>query len=192
MNGKSDSKSLTDPESFITSLPQDIIDDDSAETLDFVEREYKEYVSEEIMERIREKKLQDQNLSSDNRHQILACPRKILPIPEDSAKAETNIDYNDVYFDEEFDDDVYFDNEVASRSDKVEPGQRSSSNQALSHDDSDHSHNNYSEEEMPDESDDDRYNGCGGYNEYEYTDTFQCNEKLNQKTITYRCYKVDL
>ncbi|CAG8799099.1 25296_t:CDS:1, partial [Racocetra persica] len=53
---------------------------------------------------------------------------------------------------------------------KVEPGQRSSSNQALSHDDSDCSHNNYSEEEMPDESDDDRYNGCGGYNEYGKSD----------------------
>ncbi|RIB16927.1 hypothetical protein C2G38_2038167 [Gigaspora rosea] len=100
-------------------------------------------------------------------HQISAHPGKILPIPEDSAKAETNIDYDDVYFDEEFDDDVYFDDEVASRSDKVEPGQRSSSNQALSHDDSDRSHNNYSEEEMPDESDDD---GCGGYNEYGESD----------------------
>ncbi|CAG8490015.1 14889_t:CDS:2 [Dentiscutata heterogama] len=87
-----------------------------------------------------------------------------------SAKAETNIDYDDVYFDEEFDDDVYFDEEVALRSDKVELGQRSSSNQALSHDDSDRSHNKYSEEEMPDESDDDGYNGCGGYNEYGESD----------------------
>ncbi|CAG8841502.1 31550_t:CDS:2, partial [Racocetra persica] len=47
----------------------------------------------------------------------------------------------------------------------AQPGQRSSSNQALSHDDSDRSHNNYSEKEMPDESDDDGYNGCGGYND---------------------------
>ncbi|CAG8684003.1 11482_t:CDS:2, partial [Acaulospora morrowiae] len=62
----SNSKSLTDPESSIASLPQDIIDDDSAETLDFVERGYKERVSKEKMERIREKKLRDQNLSSDN------------------------------------------------------------------------------------------------------------------------------
>ncbi|RHZ84516.1 hypothetical protein Glove_80g12 [Diversispora epigaea] len=45
-------------------LPEDIIDDDTAETLDFVERKYKERVSEEIMERIKEKKLRDQNLSS--------------------------------------------------------------------------------------------------------------------------------
>ncbi|CAG8737957.1 10607_t:CDS:2 [Dentiscutata erythropus] len=112
-------------------------------------------------------------ISSENT-EISARLGKILPIPEDSsstpAKAETNIDYDDVYFDEEFDDDVYFDEEVASRSDKVEPGQRSSSNQALSHDDSDHSHNNDSEEEMPDESDDDGYSGCGGYNEYGESD----------------------
>ncbi|CAG8472545.1 19820_t:CDS:2, partial [Racocetra fulgida] len=112
-------------------------------------------------------------ISSENT-EILAHLGKILPISEDSsstlAKAETNIDYDDVYFDEEFDDDVYFDEEVASRSDKVEPGQRSSSNQALSHDDSDHSYNNDSEEEMPDESDDDRYSRCGGYNEYGESD----------------------
>ncbi|CAG8576890.1 10655_t:CDS:2 [Acaulospora morrowiae] len=63
---RNESKSLTDTESSITSLPQDIIDADSAETLDFVERKYKECVSEEVMERIREKKLRDQNLSSDN------------------------------------------------------------------------------------------------------------------------------
>ncbi|CAG8823667.1 5953_t:CDS:1, partial [Dentiscutata erythropus] len=56
----------TKGESSTTSLPQDIIDDDSAETLDFVEMKHKEHVSEEIMERIREKKLREQNLSSDN------------------------------------------------------------------------------------------------------------------------------
>ncbi|CAG8790753.1 22763_t:CDS:2, partial [Gigaspora margarita] len=56
----------TKGESSTTSLPQDIIDDDSAETLDFVEMKHKERVSEEIMERIREKKLREQNLSSDN------------------------------------------------------------------------------------------------------------------------------
>ncbi|CAG8701436.1 11834_t:CDS:2 [Dentiscutata erythropus] len=50
--------------------------------------------------------------------------------------------------------------------DKVEPGQRGSLNQALSHDDNDCSHNNDSKEEMPNESDDDGYSGCGGYNEY--------------------------
>ncbi|RHZ45685.1 hypothetical protein Glove_661g2 [Diversispora epigaea] len=57
--------SLTDPEASITSLPQDIIDKDTAKTLDFVEMVYKERVSKDIMERIREKKLRDQDLSSD-------------------------------------------------------------------------------------------------------------------------------
>ncbi|CAG8570560.1 11515_t:CDS:1, partial [Ambispora gerdemannii] len=46
-------------------LPEDIINNDTAEILNFVETKYKEHVSEEIMERIREKKLWDQNLSSD-------------------------------------------------------------------------------------------------------------------------------
>ncbi|CAG8699038.1 15724_t:CDS:1, partial [Dentiscutata heterogama] len=46
-----------------TSLLQDIINDNSAKTFDFVEMKHKEYVSEEIMKRIREKK---QNLSLDN------------------------------------------------------------------------------------------------------------------------------
>ncbi|RHZ59926.1 hypothetical protein Glove_360g18 [Diversispora epigaea] len=48
-----------------TKLPEDIIDDDTAETLDFVETIYKERVSEEIMERIKERKHQEQNLSSN-------------------------------------------------------------------------------------------------------------------------------
>ncbi|CAG8675943.1 2059_t:CDS:1, partial [Dentiscutata heterogama] len=64
--------------------------------------------------------------------EILALLRKILPIPEDSsstlAKAEININYDYIYFDEEFDDDVYFDEEVTLLSDKVELSQRSSSN----------------------------------------------------------------
>ncbi|CAG8707105.1 2998_t:CDS:2, partial [Dentiscutata heterogama] len=109
--------------------------------------------------------------------EISARLRKILPIPKDSsstpAKAETNIDYDNVYFDEEFDDDVYFDEEV-------EPGQRSSSNQVLSHDESNHSHNNNSEEEMPDESDNDRYNGCSGYNEYGESDRAHINMRLSK------------
>ncbi|CAG8763496.1 4346_t:CDS:1, partial [Racocetra fulgida] len=58
------SKSPTEPESFATSLPEEIIDDDSAETLDFVETLYKENVSNEIMERTRKKKFQNQEVSS--------------------------------------------------------------------------------------------------------------------------------
>ncbi|RHZ55605.1 hypothetical protein Glove_413g23 [Diversispora epigaea] len=72
---RSESKSLTDPESSITSLPQDIIDDDTAETLDFVETVYKEQVSKEIMERIREKKLRDQELLSTPENNI-CCEQK--------------------------------------------------------------------------------------------------------------------
>ncbi|CAG8723847.1 7870_t:CDS:1 [Cetraspora pellucida] len=53
-------------ESSTTSLPQNIIDVDTAETLDFVEMKHKERVSKEIMERIREKKLRDQNSSLDS------------------------------------------------------------------------------------------------------------------------------
>ena len=49
-----------------TKLSEDIIDKDSAETLDFVETVYKEQVSKEIMERIREKKFRDQNSSLDS------------------------------------------------------------------------------------------------------------------------------
>ncbi|KAF0410770.1 hypothetical protein F8M41_008268 [Gigaspora margarita] len=137
------------------------------------------FTNDQIREIIEEHNSSDyspQEISSGNHVTEIsetAGPGKILPIPEDSsstpAKAEINIDY-DVYSDEEFDDDVYFDEEVTSRSDKVELGQRSSSNQALSHDDSDRSHNNDSEEEMPDESDDDGYSGCGGYNEYGESD----------------------
>ncbi|RHZ47544.1 hypothetical protein Glove_578g47 [Diversispora epigaea] len=52
-------------ESPATYLPQDVIDDDdSAETLDFVETVYKEQVGNEIIQRIREKKLRDQELLS--------------------------------------------------------------------------------------------------------------------------------
>ena len=53
-------------ESSTTSLEQNIIDDDTAETLDFVEMKHKEHVSKEIMERIREKKLCNQNSSLDS------------------------------------------------------------------------------------------------------------------------------
>ncbi|RIB19291.1 hypothetical protein C2G38_2083467, partial [Gigaspora rosea] len=48
-----------EPETSTTSLPQDIIDDDSVEILDFVETIHKEKISSEIRERNREKKLQE-------------------------------------------------------------------------------------------------------------------------------------
>ena len=53
------SESSTKPETSTTSLPQDNIDDDSAEILDFVETIHKERISSEIRERNREKKLQE-------------------------------------------------------------------------------------------------------------------------------------
>ena len=52
------SESSMEPEKS-TSLPQDIIDDDSAEILDFVETIHRERISSEIRERNREKKLQE-------------------------------------------------------------------------------------------------------------------------------------
>ena len=47
-------------------MSQNITDDDTDETLDFVEMKHKEHVSKEIMERIREKKLCNQNSSLDS------------------------------------------------------------------------------------------------------------------------------
>ncbi|KAF0482729.1 hypothetical protein F8M41_023350 [Gigaspora margarita] len=52
------SESSTEPETSTTSLPQDIIDDDSVGILDFVETIHKEKISSEIRETNREKKLQ--------------------------------------------------------------------------------------------------------------------------------------
>ena len=56
------------------------------------------------------------------------------------------------------DDDVYFDEEVDHDS-APHPVEETN-------DDNDCSHDNDSEEEIPDDSDDDGYNGYGGYNEY--------------------------
>ncbi|PKY46038.1 hypothetical protein RhiirA4_543038 [Rhizophagus irregularis] len=69
--------------------------------------------------------------------------------------------------------------EVVSQSDKVEP-------EALSHDDSDCSHDSDSEEEMPNDSDD-GYDGYGGYNEYGERDRVRKmvrkkNKRHNQST----------
>ncbi|CAG8649206.1 10131_t:CDS:1 [Racocetra fulgida] len=165
-----------------------------------------------------------------------ARPGKILPIPEEDSlstptKAEINVDYDDVYFDEEFDYDSTprtvkeMNKEVASQSVKI--GDDSDSDESI---DSNHpihdillreeiarlerisnspgnsaptpqmtpakadnyddvyfdeedlkeeevetnkvksDNENNSEEEMPDESDDDGYSGCGGYNEYGESD----------------------
>ncbi|RHZ75707.1 hypothetical protein Glove_212g87 [Diversispora epigaea] len=52
-------ESSMEPETSITSLPQDIIHDDSAEILDFVGTIHKERISSEIRERNREKKFQE-------------------------------------------------------------------------------------------------------------------------------------
>jgi hypothetical protein len=68
------------------------------------------------------------------------------------AEAENHVDY----------DDVYFDDPIPS---PLEKG----TNEVKIDDDSDCSHDNDSEGEMPDDSDDDgynRYGGYGGYNEY--------------------------
>ncbi|RHZ57349.1 hypothetical protein Glove_390g39 [Diversispora epigaea] len=58
------SSTQSEPETSTTSLPQDIIDDDSAEILDFVEAIHKERISSEIRERNREKKLQESHNNS--------------------------------------------------------------------------------------------------------------------------------
>ncbi|RHZ52111.1 hypothetical protein Glove_465g38 [Diversispora epigaea] len=68
--------------------PQDIIDEDSAETLDFTETVYKEQVNKEIIQSIREKKLRDQELLSTpentipNISQISTSPNKNVSISE--------------------------------------------------------------------------------------------------------------
>ncbi|CAG8746471.1 35614_t:CDS:2, partial [Racocetra persica] len=135
-------------------------------------------------------------------------PEKILPISEEDllsipTKAKININYDDVYFDEEFNYDSTsqivkeMNKEIASQSVKIEGISNSSSNlaptpqmtlaKADNYDDmyfdkedlkekkieinkvkSDDENN--SEEEMPDESDNNRYSGCGGYNEYGKSD----------------------
>ena len=66
-NGSTQSESSMEPEKS-TSLPQDIINDDSAEILDFVEMIHKERISGEIRERNQEKKLQEShnNLTNSN------------------------------------------------------------------------------------------------------------------------------
>ncbi|RHZ63522.1 hypothetical protein Glove_329g27 [Diversispora epigaea] len=86
------SESLTDPEASITSLSQDIIDKDTTETLDFVATIYKEQVSKEIIERIREKKLRDQDLSSDNN----SCDIKTVSQGNDQQKIDNLFSDRDV------------------------------------------------------------------------------------------------
>ncbi|CAG8609526.1 6199_t:CDS:2 [Ambispora gerdemannii] len=53
-------------ESSTISLSQNIVDNDMDEILDFVEMKYKEHVSKAIMEKIRKKKLRDQNSFLDS------------------------------------------------------------------------------------------------------------------------------
>ncbi|RHZ76993.1 hypothetical protein Glove_186g103 [Diversispora epigaea] len=67
-----------EPETSTTSLPQDIIHDDSAEILDFVETIHKERISSEIRERNREKKLQE----SHNNSTLIQSEVSTTPTPE--------------------------------------------------------------------------------------------------------------
>ncbi|RHZ81995.1 hypothetical protein Glove_115g91 [Diversispora epigaea] len=73
------SESSTEPETSITSLPQDIIHDDSAEILDFVEMIHKERISSEIRERNWEKKLQE---SHNNLTPLMKSKVSTMSTPE--------------------------------------------------------------------------------------------------------------
>ncbi|CAG8627688.1 7913_t:CDS:2, partial [Paraglomus occultum] len=79
-------------------LPEDIINDDTAEILNFVETKYKERVSEEIMERIREKKLRDQNLSLDNEVPLQGNNNSSC---DSESKSPTNVSPNQRAYTEE-------------------------------------------------------------------------------------------
>src|SRR5213595_836915 len=79
------------------------------------------------------------------------------------VKAEINIDYDDVYFDEELDYD-------STPQSVKETNEEVVSQSVKTDDDSNCNRNSDSEEEMPDDSDDDGYNGYGGYNEYDERD----------------------
>ncbi|CAB4394003.1 unnamed protein product [Rhizophagus irregularis] len=76
-------------------------------------------------------------------------------ITEAVTPVKVNV-YDDVYFDDEFDRDL---------SNPI-PQPDKGTNEIETEDDSDCSHDNDSEEEIPDDSDDDGYNGYGGYDEY--------------------------
>ncbi|CAG8660503.1 10985_t:CDS:1 [Acaulospora morrowiae] len=93
-------QSSTEPEPPATYLPQDVTDDDSTETLDFVETVYKEQVSNEIMEKIREKKHQyrevssgKQNTSSGELEELmtppLSCDMKTVNTVHDQEKTSS-------------------------------------------------------------------------------------------------------
>ncbi|PKB96415.1 hypothetical protein RhiirA5_367758 [Rhizophagus irregularis] len=71
------------------------------------------------------------------------------------AEAENLVDYDEVYYD----DDTYFDDPMPSSMEK-------GINEVQTDDDSNCSHDNDSEEEVPDESDDDGYNRYDGYDEW--------------------------
>jgi len=68
--GQENSLTISESETSTTSLSQDIINDDSAEILEFVETIHREKISNEIRERNRKKKLQGQeqiqNISSSS------------------------------------------------------------------------------------------------------------------------------
>ncbi|RGB22690.1 hypothetical protein C1646_748454 [Rhizophagus diaphanus] len=83
-------------------------------------------------------------------------------------------------------DDVYFDEEVDHDS-APHPVEETN-------DDNDCSHNNDSEEEMPDDSDDDGYNGYGGYNEYGECDRgyYYCDGRYERKVSPMMCPIISL
>ncbi|RHZ46240.1 hypothetical protein Glove_628g18 [Diversispora epigaea] len=89
---RSESKSLTESETSTTSLPQDqdITDDDTAETLDFIETVYKESVSKEIVERIREKKMRDQEALSTPQAQAQSITSPELSVISSQIKIPYN------------------------------------------------------------------------------------------------------
>ena len=70
LSGQENSLTISESETSTTSLSQDIINDDSAEILEFVETIHREKISNEIRERNRKKKLQGQeqiqNISSSS------------------------------------------------------------------------------------------------------------------------------
>ncbi len=72
-----------------------------------------------------------------------------------SAETENHVDYDEVYYD----DEAYFDDPI--------PQSEKGTNEVKIDDDSDCSHDKDSEEKMPDDSDDDGYNGYNGNSGYD-------------------------
>ncbi|RHZ59355.1 hypothetical protein Glove_364g17 [Diversispora epigaea] len=90
------SEFLAESKTSATSLSQDIIstdmpahaDDDSAETLEFAERVYKKNISNEIKERIREKKLRDQESHNTSSPSLISPELLVPPISDGNDSSE--------------------------------------------------------------------------------------------------------